>query len=317
MNWKDLRHRLEFFGLKLVGCLMGMMSVRQTVWFADCFGWLMTRVLPKKLTRYHVAYDNIQTAFPGQYSPAETEQLICKMWVHLFRMIAEMFQFPRKLCRENMREVLRFRNRSQVVQALCTGRPVFMLGGHYGNWESTILAFGLFDLPMGVIGRELDNPYIHQWVKEGRERTGHKLMLKQGGWDDMTALLSAGGNMGLLCDQDAGKRGVFVDFFGRPASTFKSIALMAIEYNALIVMGYGIRLEDDPQDGRWARFEIGCEDIIDVNEIEADNVIHEITQRYTTALERAIRRAPEQYFWVHRRWKTEPKQRKKALQDAA
>lgn len=317
MNWRDLRHRAEYLGVRLVGCIVGMFSVRQTIWCAEIFGWMMTRVLPRKLTRYHVAYDNLQAAFPDELSPAATDDLIRRMWIHLFRMLAEMFQFPRKMTRENIRDILVFHNRRQVVQALCTGRPVFMLGGHFGNWESTIAAFGLFDLPMGVVGRELDNPYLHQWIKRGRELTGHKLLLKQGGWDDMTTLLNAGGNLALLCDQDAGQRGVFVEFFGRPASTFKSIALMALEHKAILVMGYGVRLPDDFTNARWAQFEIGCEDIIDTAELQTDNEILEITQRYTSALERAVRRSPEQYFWVHRRWKTEPKRKASVQRDAA
>ncbi len=310
MTWKDLRHRLEYVAVRLAGCGMGLLSVRQTIWLAHIFAWLMTRALPRKLTRYQIAAENIQAAFPGEYSAAETKNLIYRMWVHLFRMIVEMLQFPRKMTRENMRDVLIFRNRKQVVQAMCSGRPVFLLGGHFGNWESTIAAFGLFDLPMGIVGRELDNPYLHAWIKQGRELTGHQLLLKQGGWDDMTTLLNAGGNLGLLCDQDAGKRGVFVDFFGRPASTFKSIALLALEHKAILVMGYGIRLPDDLQHARWAQFEIGCEEIIDVTEIQSNDEVREITQRYTAALERAVRLAPEQYFWVHRRWKTEPRANK-------
>lgn len=314
---KDLRHRAEYFAIRLAGCILAMLSVRQTIWLAETFGWVMTRVLPKKLTRYHIAYDNIAQAFPGEHSPAEIDGIVNRMWIHLFRMLAEMVQFPRKMTRENMREVLVFRNRSAVVQALSTGRPVFLLSGHFGNWESTIAAFGHFGFPLGVIGRELDNPYLHEWIRRSREQTGHKLLLKEGSWDDMTALLQAGGSMGLLCDQDAGKRGVFVDFFGRPASTFKSIALMAIEHKGIIVMGYGVRLPDELREGRWSRFEIGCEDVIDVLDIKSTDEIREITQRYTSALERVIRRSPEQYFWVHRRWKTEPKAKRQAVKDAA
>ena len=127
----------------------------------------------------------------------------------------------------------------------------------------------------------------------------------------MTALLQKGGNLGLLCDQDAGPKGMFVDFFGTPASTFKSIALLALEYDALVIVGYSIRLPDCSmeEDVGWSRFEVGCEALIDPRQLTSNDPVREITQLYTAALERAIRRAPEQYFWVHRRWKSQPRVR--------
>lgn len=309
MTFRDVRHRGEYLGFRVVAMLLAMLNHRQTALLADCLAWLFTRVLPRKLTRYHEAYDNIRLAFPGEYSPAQIDDLIRRMWVHLFRTVAEIVQFPRKLRLTNSRELMVFRNRSAAVDALTTGRPVMVLSGHFGNWEASMATFGVFGFPMGVVARELDNPYLHRWFAEAREVSGHKLILKRGGWEDMIDLMNKGGNIGLLCDQDAGPRGVFVDFFGRPASTFKSLALMAMEYKALIVVGYGIRLPDNFDEARWSRFEIGCEEVIDAAAVDSDDPVRDITVRYTQALERAIRRAPEQYFWVHRRWKAVPKVR--------
>lgn len=308
MNWKDLRHRCEYLAFRLLACALSMLSVRTTVRIAESLAWLLTRVLPQKLTRYDVAADNLRAAFGDDLTAHRVDRMIFDMWVHLFRLLAETVQLPRKMALVNCREVIVFRNRQVVLQALCSGRPVFILGGHFGNWEVSTATFGLFGFPMGIVARKLDNPYLHKWFFESRQNTGHRLYLKRGGWDGMNQLLQAGGNLGLLCDQDAGARGVFVDFFGREASTFKSIALMAIEYDALLVVGYGIRLPDDSE-ARWVRYEIGCEEVIDPRSFDySRNTVAEITQCYTTALERAVRRAPEQYFWIHRRWKTRPEQ---------
>ena len=313
----DLRHRLEYFTFRVFACALSMLSVRWTVAFAEMMAWLLTRVLPKRLTRYEVAADNIRGAFRGELTNEQIEKLIYDMWVHLFRLLVEMVQLPRKMTLANCREVIVFRNRQVVLQALCSGRPVFLLGGHFGNWEVSTATFGLFGFPMGIVARKLDNPYLHKWFFESRQQTGHKLYLKRGGWSGMNELLAAGGNLGFLCDQDAGHRGVFVDFFGKKASTFKSIALMAIEYKALLGVGYGMRLPDDPE-ARWVRYEIGCEEVIDPLLFDYNReTVAEITRRFNAALERAIRRAPEQYFWIHRRWKTrpdeirEPRRRKK------
>ncbi|MCA9040366.1 MAG: lysophospholipid acyltransferase family protein, partial [Planctomycetaceae bacterium] len=195
-------------------------------------------------------------------------------------------------------------------------RPLILLSGHFGNWEIANTTFGLFGYPAGVVARDLDNPYIHRWFEKFREFTGHQLISKKGGGTDMTDLMEQGGTVALLGDQDAGKRGLFVPFFGKEASTFKSIALLSIQMDAPILVGYTSRLPDNFMDRRWTGFEMGCADIIDPRRYTDADAIRRITEDYTLALERAIRRAPEQYFWVHRRWKSEPRKRTKKPETA-
>ena len=360
MSVKPLRQWLEYVGFRVAVCLLQMLSARQTARIAEGLGWLFVDVLPRKLTRYDVAYENIERAFsapapqndmphrndagvvsgisnlksefqsdpesanslnpqPSTLNPGQIHEMIRGMWVHLFRMIAEMVQLPRAMTLANCRDLIVFRNREMFAKAFCSGRPVIMLGGHFGNWEVSMKMFGLFGIRMGIVGRAIDNPYINNWFESAREATGHRLIDKSGAAPEMIELMEGGGYLGVLCDQDAGGKGMFVDFFGQPASTFKSIALMAIQYKALILVGYGFRRPDDFVNSRWSRFELGCEEVIDPLAIEADDEIREITQRFTAALERAVRRAPEQYFWVHRRWKSEPRSvvRKRLKEQAA
>jgi KDO2-lipid IV(A) lauroyltransferase len=310
--FRSARHLLEYFLFQTLVCVVDCLSPRMTALTAARLASFVHYVLPRKLTRYTVARDNLILAFGNQYSEAEIDRLVYRMWVHLFRTVAEVIQSVRKLHLYSYREEIRFADFTRTNEAVCSGRRVIMLGGHFGNWEIGTALFGLWGFPMGVVAREMDNPYLHEWFRRHRELTGHRLMVKSGGYDDMIALLQKGGNLGMLCDQDAGPRGLFVDFFGRPASTFKSIALLALEYNALIMVGYSIRLEDDFEHSPWFRFEVGCEALIDPAKIVSADPVGEITRQYTAALERAIRRAPEQYFWVHRRWKSEPRTRVKA-----
>ena len=305
------RHRWEFLAFQIVVCLIDCLSPRMAARMAANLAWLVHYGLPRKLTRFKVARDNIRTAFGEQYTDAEIDRLVYGMWVHLFRTVVETVQAPRKLHMHSYRHSMRFADFTRSNEAVCSGRPVLLLGGHFGNWEIGISLYGMWGFPMGVVAREMDNPYLHEWFRNAREQTGHRLMLKQGGFDDMTALLAKGGNLGLLCDQDAGARGLFVDFFGKPASTFKSIALLALEYDALIIVGYAIRESDNFDEAGWSKFEVGCETLIDPRLTTTNDPVGEITQQYTSALERAIRRAPEQYFWVHRRWKSEPRIRQK------
>ena len=229
-----------------------------------------------------------------------------------------MIQLPRRFRLANCSEVLSFERRNDCVQALCSGRPVLFLGGHFGNWEISVNTFGHFGFPMGVVARHLDNPYLHKWFKDFRESTGNSLILKSGAGAELSEIMERRGMVSLLCDQDAGRTGVFVDFFGHPASTFKSIALLALQYNALVVVGGAFRLpEANLQNCRWVRFSLTTQDIIDPAEFQGANGIIELTQRFTSSLEALIRKAPEQYFWVHHRWKTAPGARRKTREATA
>ncbi len=310
---RSVRHRLEYLVFQTLVCVVDCLSPRATVWLAESLAWLIHCILPRKLTRYKVARDNIRLAFGDKYSEEEIDQLVYRMWVHLFRTVAEIVQSVRKLHIHSYRQAIHFADFTRTNEAVCSGRRVIMLGGHFGNWEIGTTLLGMWGFPMGVVARELDNPYLHEWFRRFREMTGHRLMMKSGGYDDMNALLRKGGNLGMLCDQDAGPRGLFVDFFGHPASTFKSIALLALEYDALIIVGYSIRRPDNYDESPWVKFEVGCEALIDPRTINSNDPVGEITRQYTAALERAICKAPEQYFWVHRRWKSEPKVRQRAL----
>lgn len=313
---QQIRHQLEYLAFRIFACGIGVMNSRQLLWTSQRLADLFVYVLPQKLSRYQVAEANLKLALGEELSPQAIRLAVHAMWVHLFRMIAEIVQAPRYLHLENCRETIVFRDRARVIAAIATARPVIVLGGHFGNWEVSMASFGMFGVPMGIIARALDNPYLHAWFRDYRQKTGHQMILKKGGFDDLLEVISHRGCVGLLADQDAGQRGLFVDFFGQPASTFKSIALLAKEYDALICVGYARRLADNLIDGRWSRFEVGCIDIIDPREITSNDEIRDITQRYTQALEQAIRLAPEQYFWVHRRWKSKPKAKKTVLVQA-
>ena len=171
---------------------------------------------------------------------------------------------------------------------------------------------------MGVVARDLDNPWLHKWFLKFRESTGNSLISKQGASTELVQAMEAGRNVSLLCDQDAGRRGVFVDFFGKPASTYKSIALLALQHDALVVLGGAYRLPDDCQhNSRWRQFNLTTEAVIDSRDYQDADAVPQLTQAFTAALESLIRRAPEQYFWVHRRWKTPPREKKSKEQQQA
>ena len=311
MNRRALRYWAEYVAFRTCVCILQSLSPRRCACLARFVAFLVHRILPRKLTRYDVARQNLRTAFGDQLSDRETDELIYRMWIHLCRLVAEIVQLPRELNLGKLHEAIVFRKHRDIVRAMCSSRPVIVLSGHFGNWEVALSLLGLFGFPMSVVARELDNPYLNKWFDDFRRQTGHRTISKKGGGAEMVERLEAGGKLALLGDQDAGSGGIFVDFFGRPASTFKSIALLALEYKAVICVGYALRLHDGFATHAGVRFEMGCEQVIDPLAIDSDDEIREMTQQYTAALERLIRRAPEQYFWVHRRWKSVPGQRKR------
>jgi Kdo2-lipid IVA lauroyltransferase/acyltransferase len=163
---------------------------------------------------------------------------------------------------------------------------------------------GLWGTRAGVIARRIDNPHLERFVRRFRQRTGQQVLDKNLDYPTILATLASGGNLGMVGDQDAGPRGLFVEFLGRPASTFKSIALLSLEYRAPILVMAAARV------GHPLRYLLYLEDTILPEEYANDpGAARAITQRYSDALARMVRRHPEQYFWVHRRWKHQPKAR--------
>ncbi len=310
-----VRHRLEYFAFRLAVCAIECLPVRTAARLTDNLAWCVQFLLPQRLTRFAVTKENLTRAFGPELSHAEARHLACGMWQHLFRTVVEMVQSPRKLHLWNYRQLTEFVGLKETNEALLSGRRLMLLAGHFGNWEIALSLFGMWGFPLGVIAREMDNPLLDRWFRRYRESRGHRQMFKKGGFDDMLVLLQKGGNLALLCDQDAGPRGLFVDFFGHPASTFKSIALLSLEYDAIVVVGCSARLPDDFTTSTWSRFEVRCEAVVDPRNLTSDNPVREVTQSFTSALEQAIRRHPEQYFWVHRRWKSEPKVRRQTAEE--
>jgi KDO2-lipid IV(A) lauroyltransferase len=135
-----------------------------------------------------------------------------------------------------------------------------------------------------------------------REKQGQRIVGKKGATTEVVEVLDRGGAVGFIADQNAGSKGIFVDFFGRKASTYKSIGLLAMQYNVPVVIGYARRL-----DGRF-KFSLGVQDVIyPADWQDQDDPLRYITQRYTSGIEQSVRADPGQYLWIHRRWKTRPK----------
>jgi len=250
--------------------------------------------------RYQVADDNLQHAYPG-LSASQRRDLIAKMWHHLFLLVMEVAHTPKRLREENWRKIVKVNNVEPLVKLLLEDRPVILVTAHFGNFEFGGYVLGLLGFPTSTVARNLDNPFLDRYVQRFRAAQGQYLIPKVGGADQVEETIQNGHTIALLVDQDAGRKGCFVPFFGRPASTFKAVALLALKYDAPIAVVYTRRL------GKPLHFEMGLVDVLDPRDVQATDAVTYVTQWYTSRLEAVIRTSPEQYWWIHRRWKTQPR----------
>jgi KDO2-lipid IV(A) lauroyltransferase len=291
---------LVYLFARLVVAFAQTLTIEQSYALAHLIAWIWYQVDER---HRKVGRDNLAMAFGDRYTEAEREQIVWEVYLHFSQMLMEILQTPRKLHLTNWRDHVLLVGHEPIMDQLITGgRPMIFLSGHYGNWELAGYLFGLFGFPTVSIARTLDNVYLDRYLRSFRERTGQFLIPKTGGFDQMIEVLQTGRVLSFLADQDAGQRGLYVEFFGRPASTHKAIALLAIEHKAPVVVGVARRI------GPGFRYEIRCEDVIDPADLEGNSDdVRVLTQRFTSALERLIRQDPTQYLWLHRRWKNQPK----------
>jgi KDO2-lipid IV(A) lauroyltransferase len=266
---------------------------------AGALAWLVYQV-----DRRHrlVADDNLQHAFAGAFTDIERDLLVRSVYRHFCTLLVEIIQTPRRLHATNWRQYVDVPNIRGLLNGLLSGRPLLLVTGHFGNWELGGYILGLLGFRTYAIARPLDNPYLDDFLRSFRERSGQGLLAKRGDFARMEAILADRGVIATLGDQDAGQRGLFVDFFNRPASTHKAIALLSLEHRVPLVV-IGVRRVSQPM-----QYHIQVSDAILPEEYEGrPDAVRSMTQRFTTALEGLIRTAPDQYFWLHRRWKHQPK----------
>ncbi len=286
----------------------------QSVSLETCDRWchLLAKLLADWIPlRRRVTDENLQLVY-GPLSGGHRSLLRRKMWHHLLLMVCEIAHAPRKVHRTNWREHFYMPDKAQVFR-LMMERATVLVTGHLGNFEIAGHVVGLLGTPTTSMARPLDNPYIHRYVTEFRSMSGQHLLPKEGSATAVQELLESGGCLGLLADQFAGGKGVWVEFFGHPTSCHKALALFVLSAHAPMVVHYNRRLD------RPLRFEMGITGLADPRLLHAEHVpqylqsVVDLTEWYNARLEEAIRAAPEQYWWLHRRWREVPAHQLKRL----
>jgi KDO2-lipid IV(A) lauroyltransferase len=204
----------------------------------------------------------------------------------------------RKLHRTNWRQHVQLENARQLVSQLLSERPVVVVTAHLGNFELSGYIAGLFGFPTYTIARRLDNPYLDRFLRKFRQRTGQTIVHSSGTAELAQAVLETGATLAILGDHHAGRKGCWVDFLGRPASCHKSVALFSLANDIPLLVIVTTR------QSAMMRFVMKLVAVYDPQQDSSElRGVQELTQWYNRHLELQIREYPDQYWWLHRRWK--------------
>ena len=247
-----------------------------------------------------VGMRNLAMVFPEK-SLRERRRILRGVFTSLGRQLAELCQFPRYTA-ENIGDVVVYDGLDNFQKAYARGKGVLFLTAHFGGWELSAFAHSLHGHWLHVVMRPMDNPYLDRLLQSYRTMHGNKVVPKDDFVRGLLAAMRAGETVGILMDTNmTPPQGVFVDFFGIPACTASGLARIALRTDAAVVPGFTIW---DKALGKYRlRFDPAVE-LIRTGNLEADVIAN--TQKFTSIIEEYARRYPDQWLWVHRRWKTRP-----------
>lgn len=250
-----------------------------------------------------IGLTNLAIAFPEK-SEAERAAILLASYRNLGRMVAECAHFP-EITAANVRDRVRYDDdriwREEIAPHLAS-QGILVLTGHFGNWELFAYAYGLYGHPVSLVHQSIKNPLVDHWVERLRSGGGTRLFRKQEAARAVLRALKERAIVVLPLDQNQSRRaGVFVDFFGVPASTSDGLARIALRTDAPIFPVFLVR------DGASARHRIVFLPRVEFPVMaDRDSAARELTQRCTAVLESMIRTYPDHWLWTHKRWRTRP-----------
>lgn len=294
--------------------------------------------LPFNKRHIRRAVQNLDIAYPDWSAERKREMAIAS-YEHLMQLGVELAYTPRLVNHDGWSRQVRLGDVSGALTSLLRGEPCILVTGHCGNWELVGYTVSMLGFPMQAVYRPLDLKPLDNWVRESRQKRGLTLVSKFGAVRELPEGLQRGVPAGLVADQNGGDYGVFVPFFGRLTSTYKSIGILAMQFNATVICGMARRLKpgeradgtntiatigptpnDDSRDGM--NYVIELVDQFGPADWESQpDRLYYITARYRRSIEKMVRRSPEQYLWMHRIWRSRPPHERKdrefpaALQD--
>lgn len=288
----SVRHRVEYALVASVAWLIGWLP-----WPVVHFAGRTLGILFYAFDAAHrrVALENLARAFPAR-SVTERRRIARGVFQHFGAMLFELLKFS-TLTPGQMLERVEFEGADRARQAYDAGRGVFLLTGHFGCWEIHGLVHALHLAPIGVMARPLDNPYLNAMLEHVRESTGNRVIYRRGGIRRTLRALEAGQAVAILIDQHIhGPDAIPVDFFNRPAATTTALAALTARTGAPVLPVFAIPLGP-------GRYRMIYEHAVQAPACESPEALREFTQRCTDVLEMYVRRYPDLWLWMHRRWR--------------
>ncbi len=295
MKLKNFKHKLEYFFLFFLICFFRSLPINLCYKISKLLGNFIYYFVP---IRKKTAYYNLKRAFPAK-TDKEIFEIIRKMYINFLYFILESIIMNQKL-KPRFDENIKIYGIEKLQEAFIRGNGVVLYTAHLGNWHVMGAKLVALGFPVNNIVKRQRNPYVFDEEINAMLETGMKITVLQKTPKNIFKALKDGDVVEFLADQDAGTDGVFIDFFGEKASAAVGPAIFALKMNAPIIFAIDIR--DDKY-----KHSIFLETIdsssLDVN----DENVKNLTETLSKKLEDYILKYPEQYFWLHKRWMTRPK----------
>lgn len=293
------RYYLEYAAVRIWTVLLCCFSIDVNLKFARLLGNLWWLGIAKNRRR---AMDHLRQALGDRFPEDRLREIGRRSFEHWAQVyLVELALTPALITPRTWARYVTLYELAPALRELLKTRGVIMLTAHFGNFELLGFVLAKLGLPMTALMRPLDNPLLNDFLLESREAGGIHLLYKKGATQSADNVVAGGGTLSFIADQDAGRKAVFSDFFGRKASWYKSIGLLAIHRRVPILVGCAVR------ERPGLHYGIHVERIIQPEEWESQpQPLQWITDAFAGALETGIRRHPEQYLWIHRRWKSRP-----------
>jgi KDO2-lipid IV(A) lauroyltransferase len=289
-----MRHRLEYL---VVRALIVAVRVMPEAAVRACGAILGLAFYALDGAHRRIAHRNLATAFPAR-AASERRAIARAAFVHFGRLLFELLKFA-ALTPDQMLARVDVEGDERSRFAYAQGKGVLFITGHFGFWELQAMVHAVQADPVTIVARALDNPYLHQLLEAIRQRTGNTVVYRRGTIRRLLRTLHAGRGVAVLIDQHIMSRdAIYVDFFERPAATTSAVAALALRTGAPVVPVFAL-----PQAG--GRYRMIYEHPIEPPAADSSDAIREFTQRCTDVLEMYVRRHPELWLWMHRRWRDE------------
>jgi KDO2-lipid IV(A) lauroyltransferase len=289
---RSLRHRIEYAAVAAIVGAVRFVPMRVVLAAGTILGWTFYAC---DAPHRRLAVKNLQAAFPLR-SERECRTIARGMFSHFGRLLTVLLKFS-TMRPEEMLARVEFEGEERVVAAHAEGRGVLLFTGHFGFWEINALVHALVIKPMAVLARPLDNPLLHDLLESVRRKTGNTVIYRRGALRRVLRALADNQAVALLIDQHiATADAVYVDFFNRPAATTSALAALALRTGAPVVPVFAL-----PQPG--GRFRMVYEHAVVPPAGDDPDAIRVFTQRCTDVLEMYVRRYPDLWLWMHRRWR--------------